>query len=327
MLTRWAVGKIHLCRLHRLGRLGHRGRAHRSTRERRRTWMNALVGEAMVLTALALTAVPGCQTNPVTGQSQFNLVTLDQDIAMGAEAAPQYLEAFGGQVDAPVVRQYVSDIGQRMAALSHLPDLPWRFYVVDSDVVNAFALPGGHVFVTRGLLEMFDNEAELAAVLGHEIGHVTYRHSAQQITSQTVLNVGLSVGASAAGAEGDELRQIYNIGTQVGNMAFLLPYSRRHEMQSDQVGLRYMVQAGYDPRAMVTMLDKLARAAGGARPPLFLSTHPYPEDRADEVRQIINEQYAGSVSGGTLRTGESAYQQTVLSALAKLPTPRHRGAQ
>lgn len=314
MLTGWTVRKVRLYRwsgLYPLGRL------------RPCCVFRPVHTTALLLTMALGATLPGCQTNPVTGQSQLNLVTLDQDVAMGAEAAPQYVEAFGGEVDAPAVRQYVSGLGQQLAALSHLPDLPWRFYVVDSDVINAFALPGGHVFVTRGLLGMFENEAELVGVLGHEIGHVTCRHSAQQITNQTVLSVGLSVGATAAGAEGETLQQVYNIGSQIGNLAFLLPYSRRHEMESDEVGIAYTVGAGYDPRAMITVLEKLARASGGARPPLFLSTHPYPEDRADKVRQLINEKYAGVVAGGALRTGESAYQRTVLSTLAKLPAPRH----
>jgi predicted Zn-dependent protease len=311
-------GSQHLCRLYRLRR------PHRSHRPRRRSaWMCMLA----VCAAALLTLTAGCQTNPVTGKTQLNLVPMQQEIAIGQQHAPEYVEAFGREIDDPAVRRYVDAIGQRMAALSHLPDLPWTFYVVDSDVINAFAMPGGHVFVTRGLLEIFENESELAAVLGHEIGHVTHRHGAQQMTRAATLDVGLAVGARAAGLEGERLRQVHNIGAQVGTVAFLLPYSRSAERESDEVGVEYMVAAGYDPRGMVALLEKLARAAGGARPPLILSTHPHPEDRAEAVRRLIDRRYAAVTASGTLRIGESDYQQHVLTPLSKLPPPRHKGGQ
>ncbi len=283
---------------------------------------------AVILAAIAVPAwTTGCQTNPVTGKSQLNLLSTDQEISIGRQHAPEYVKAFGGEVDAPALRQYVSAIGQRLAALSHMPELPWTFYVVDSDVVNAFAIPGGHIFVTRGILAMFDNESELAAVLGHEIGHVTHRHGAQQMSNAAILDLGLTVGATAAGAEGEQLRQIYNVGALGGNLVWLLPNSRKAENQSDDVGLDYMVKAGYDPRGMVSLLEKLAREGGSARPPLFLSTHPYPEDRAQTVRRLIDRRYADVTASGTLRIGEDDYQSNVLTPLAKLPAPRHKGGQ
>lgn len=281
----------------------------------------------LLAAVILLAAAPGCQTNPVTGKTQLNLLSTQQEIAIGQQSAPEYIKAFGGEIDDTSVRQYVNNIGQRLAALSHLPDLPWTFHVVDSDVVNAFAMPGGQIFITRGILAMFENESELAAVLGHEIGHVTHRHGAQQMSNAAVLDLGLTAGAVASGAEGEQLRRIYNIGSQVGTLAWLLPHSRRFENESDAVGLEYMVAGGYDPRGMVSLLEKLAREGGSARPPLFLSTHPYPEDRARAVRGMIDRRYADVTASGTLRIGEAEYRQYVLAALAKLPPPRHKGGE
>ncbi|MCC7146491.1 MAG: M48 family metalloprotease [Phycisphaeraceae bacterium] len=292
---------------------------HKLWRLRRRARVATILGAMLLLTGLT-----GCQVDPVTGKRQFNTLSESQEIAKGSQYAPEYEKAFGGQVDDPQVRQYVTDLGNKLAQVSHRPDMPWQFYVVDSSVVNAFALPGGHVFLTRGLMEKLDSEAEVAAVLGHEIGHVTHKHAGQQMAREMVLQgtlVGLAVVADVRGAD---LRSELELGQQVGTIAFLLPFSRQHENEADGVGLQYLEKAGYDPMAMATLLDKLAAESKGGQTPLFLSTHPYPEDRARKVRQYVASHFADQASRGVVNA--TAYQQTIRARLAKLPTPRHNPA-
>lgn len=149
----------------------------------------------VALACLALLAPVGCATNPATGETQLALIGEEQEIRMGREAAAQ-VEAQMGLVDDPELQQYVSRVGKQLAAASERPDLPWRFQVVDDPSVNAFALPGGFIFVTRGIMASFMSEAELAAVLGHEIGHVTARHSVEQMSQQQLFGGGGRSGAS-----------------------------------------------------------------------------------------------------------------------------------
>lgn len=205
---------------------------------------------------------------------------------MGREADGQVSAAYGLVEDAELQR-YVSDIGLELAAASEKPDLPWSFKVVDDPIVNAFALPGGFIYVTRGILAQFDSEAELAGVLGHEIGHVTARHSASQMSRQQLLQVGL-VGGMILSETVAEYAQLGALGIQVLN----LRYSRGDETQSDELGLRYMTRAGYDPDALIGVFDMLAAVSGGAegRLPEWQLTHPYPENREDNIRDVIAEQ-------------------------------------
>ena len=135
----------------------------------------------------------GCSTNLATGQSQLNFISTQREIAIGSEASPKFLEEYGGEIPSTKIKQYVSDLGQRLAAQSERPELPWEFHVIDSQVINAFALPGGKVFISRGLMAKMTNEAQLAGVLGHEIGHVTAQHVGQRMTQ------GLIVQGVAAG--------------------------------------------------------------------------------------------------------------------------------
>jgi len=278
---------------------------------------------ATAVTLMAATLwLAGCQVDPVTGRKTFNTLGPGQALALGEQAAPQYVEAFGGQVDDPALREYVSQLGQKIAGVSHTPDLPWQFYLLDSSMVNAFAVPGGHVFVTRGLMSLFDSEAELAAVLAHEVTHVVRGHSGQQLARAQALQLGLAIGGAASGAEGQELQRIYNIGGQVGTLAFLLPFSREHEDQADATGVLYLVRAGYEPAAMVRVLEILeAQSRKTGRAPLIFSTHPYPEQRAQTIRQLIQSRYSGPDVPHEL--GQDRYQREALDRLAKLPQARH----
>jgi len=241
-----------------------------------------------VLAALLLTAA-ACAVNPATGRREFNLVSEGQEIQMGRDADPE-ITASLGLVDDPALQAYVSDLGMRLAAVSERPNLPWSFKVVDDPIVNAFALPGGFIYVTRGILANFDSEAELAGVLGHEIGHVTARHSATQMSRQQLQQIGLGVGMIFS-----ETVREYGSLAAAGLQLMNLRYSRGDESESDVLGLRYINRLGYDPDAMVGVFDMLAQVSGGAegRIPEWQLTHPYPENREAAIREVIaNEQLA-----------------------------------
>ena len=237
----------------------------------------------VLLTTLAAAA---CAVNPATGEREFSLVSEEQEIQMGREADPQIVASFG-LVDDEDLQAYVSGLGRELAAVSERPNLPWTFRVVDDPLVNAFALPGGYIYVTRGILAHFDSEAELAGVLGHEIGHVTARHSASQMSRQQLQQLGLGVGMILS----EDVRAIGGLlgaGLQLLN----LRYSRGDESQSDMLGLRYIGRLGYDPESMIGVFEMLASAGGGSdtRAPEWALTHPYPENRAEAIRESIREQ-------------------------------------
>ena len=236
------------------------------------------------LTAAMLLVVAACAVNPATGRREFSLVSESEEIQMGREADPQ-ITASIGLVDDTGLQAYVSGVGMRLAEVSERRNLPWSFKVVDDPVVNAFALPGGFIYVTRGILAHFDSEAELAGVLGHEIGHVTARHSANQISRQQLQQLGLGVGMIFSETV-REYGSLAAAGLQLMNLSF----SRGDETQSDELGLRYLGRLSYDPEAMVGVFEMLAQAGGGAeggRIPEWQLTHPYPENREAHIREII----------------------------------------
>ena len=244
-----------------------------------------MMGSRSKLAVALLVVTAACAVNPATGRRELSLVSEGQEIQMGREADPQ-ISASLGLVDDPELQAYVSGIGMRLAEVSERPNLPWSFKVVDDPVVNAFALPGGFIYVTRGILAQFDSEAELAGVLGHEIGHVTARHSASQISRQQLQQIGLGVGMIFS-----ETVREYGSLAAAGLQLMNLRYSRGDETQSDELGLRYIGRLGYDPEAMVGVFDMLAQVGGGAesRVPEWQLTHPYPENREQHIREIITE--------------------------------------
>jgi len=192
----------------------------------------------------ALLVLAACATNPATGKRQIALISEEQEIAMGREADQQVQQQLGLYPDQEL-QAYVNRVGQKLAAASERPNLPWTFRVVDDPVVNAFALPGGHIYVTRGLLTHLTSEAELASVIGHEIGHVTGRHSVEQMSKAQLAQIGLIAGMIVK----PELARYGDLATQ-GLQLLFLKYSRDDERQADGLGLRYMYQQNYDPREM-----------------------------------------------------------------------------
>ena len=252
---------------------------------------------------LSLLVLADCATNPVTGRPEVVLMSEAQEIQMGKEAAPQIAASMGIYQDDELQR-YVEGIGKRMAALSERPHLPWQFHVIDDSAINAFAVPGGFIYVTRGILSTMNSEAELSSVLGHEIGHVTARHSVSQMTRAQFANIGMGVGmiglaVMGAGQAGQVLGQMVGSGVQL----LFLKYSRDDETQSDDLGLRYMSAAGYAPTEMPRVFHTLARqsqeAPEGARVPEWQSTHPAPENRegriAAEIAKLPPAQREGRV--------------------------------
>lgn len=252
--------------------------------------------------ALACVTLVGCPVNPATGERQLIMISESQEIQMGQQVAEQ-VEVSYGLYDDPPLAAYVNEVGQKLAATSERPNLPWSFKVVDDPIINAFALPGGPIFVTRGILAYFNSEAEMAAVLGHEIGHVTARHSAEQMSRAQLAGAGLELGAVLSS---DIARYRGVLGTGLGLM--FLKFGRDDERQSDDLGFRYMGNAGYDRSEAVdvfTMLDRVSGESGGGLPG-WLSTHPNPGERVERMRQQLAESGA---SGGTV--GRDRYLQHI----------------
>lgn len=227
--------------------------------------------------ALVAAFATACARNPVTGKRQLALVSEKQEIELGQQAAQQVTAQMGRYPD-PKLQAYVEGLGKRLAAGSERPGLPWSFTVLDDPAVNAFALPGGPIFVTRGILGYMTSEAELVSVLGHEIGHVTARHSVEQLSKAQLAQVGIGLG-SILSPEVAQLGQVAGAGLQL----LFLKFGRDAERQADELGFKYMVAHRYDPRAMASMfqtLDRSSGAQGQGRVPGWLSTHPDPGDRA-----------------------------------------------
>jgi predicted Zn-dependent protease len=250
--------------------------------------MRTRVPSLLTIAALAC----ACATNPATGRRELSLVSEKQEIELGRGAAEEVRGTIGLYEDDSLAA-YVNAAGQRLAAVAERPKLQWTFAVADDASVNAFALPGGYVYLTRGLLAHLDSEAEMAAVLGHEIAHVTARHSVSQISKAQLASFGLGLGMILK----PELRNYGQLG-QAGLSLLMLKYGRDDENEADELGLRYMSRAGYPTDAMPEVLQMLGRVSGnekGGRVPTWLSTHPNPDSRLARVRKEIDE---GSLASG-----------------------------
>jgi predicted Zn-dependent protease len=255
---------------------------------------------ALALSLCAALAAGACSRNPATGQNQLSLISESQEIEIGRENDRAIVAQLGLYGDENLQR-YVQELGARLAARSERPNLPWTFRVVDDPVVNAFALPGGFIYVTRGIMAHAENEAQLAGILGHEIGHVTGRHSVARMSSAQLAQFGLALG-SVLSPTVERYAGIAGAGLQL----LFLKYSRDDENQADMLGLRYMGRERYDARQMpgiFTMLDRISQAEGGGRVPEWLATHPNPGNRARRIDQMVQRMPAESL--GTTVNGES----------------------
>jgi len=239
--------------------------------------------------AVASATLPGCATNPVTGHHELSLVSPQQEMQIGKEGYPAVLAEYGAYGD-PRLAAYVDTIGHRVARVSHMPDLDWHFTLLDDPTVNAFAMPGGYIYITRGILAHLNSEAQLAGVLGHEIGHVTARHSAAQITKQQIYGLGLGLATAFS-----PTLQRYSGPAQQALGLLFLKYSRDNETQADELGVMYATKAGYDPHEIPLTYVMLRRVGeqGGQRMPAFLSTHPDPGDREVRTTELARAASAG----------------------------------
>ena len=257
------------------------------------------------LAGIAAVAV-ACATNPATGQREFSLMSEAQEVALGKQSDPQIRREMG-VVDDSALQQYVDGIGHRLAASTERPDLPWSFAVVDAPAVNAFAVPGGFVYLTRGILAHLNSEAELAGVLGHEIAHVTARHSAAQYSKQTAGSLGLLLGQIFV----PELRPFGQVAEAGLGVAFL-KFGRDDELQADDLGAGYATAQGWDPRGVASMLETLGRLDDGPDRkgvPNWLSTHPMPADRVARLDARVSSLRAQATR--ELAVNRAAYLQRV----------------
>ncbi len=250
---------------------------------RSRMWRSVATGA--VLTAL----LGACATNPVTGHKEVSLVTPAQELEIGRQGYAPVIAEYGLYGDA-ALSAYVNTVGQKVAHVSHLPSLEWHFTVLDDPTVNAFAMPGGYIYITRGILPYLNSEAQLAGVLGHEIGHVTHRHSAAQMTQQQLFGAGLALGSIVSPTFAR-----YSGAAQEALSLLFLKFSRTDESQADELGVEYATKAGYDSReipATYAMLKRISDKSGQSLPS-FLETHPDPGDREKVTTVLANNAVAG----------------------------------
>ncbi len=254
----------------------------------------------------------GCAVNPVTGEQQLMLVSERQEIDMDRKSSPhQFSSDYGASQDRKL-NSYLSRTGRRLSGISHRPQMPYSFRAVNANYVNAYAFPGGSIAVTRGILLKMENEAELAALLGHELGHVNARHTAEimsknQITSLLAAGVGAIAGETAA-----------KLG-MLGSGALLASYSRSNERQADDLGMAYMVKGGYGPDGMVGLMDILNNLSKGrhSAAELLFATHPMSSERYNTAVRTARQKYAGA-------KGQPLYRERYMNHTAGLR--RMRGA-
>ena len=226
--------------------------------------------------------------NEFTGRTQrLAFATPEEEIALGLQSAPTMIQQMGGQSRDLQAQATVDRVGAKLVQSTLAKQTPYRFefhLLADRQTINAFALPGGQVFITEALFRLLKKEDQLAGVLGHEIGHVVGRHSNEQMATSRLWQ-GLASGAGVLLSDGQS-----NSGSQIANMVAnmrVIKYGRNDELESDALGVRFLIEAGYDPEAMIGVMDILAKAASGNRQPEFMSTHPAPENRAERIRELI----------------------------------------
>lgn len=253
---------------------------------------------ALIFALFAIISYYGkTEHNPFTGEAQRVAMSKDEEIALGLHAAPKMANEYGGLDRSREDQQRIKRIGARLLQGQSLKQSEYRYnfhLLADAHTINAFALPGGQIFITRGLYDKLHTDAELAAVLGHEIGHVVGRHGAERLAKQQ-LTQGLANAAGVATGDQSGAQMAMMVG-QVVNMK----YGRGDELESDMLGVRFMAEAGYDPRAMLAVMKVLKQAGGGSQPEFF-STHPNPENRLQKIEEAIAGTFPTGVPRGLER--------------------------
>jgi predicted Zn-dependent protease len=271
---------------------------------------------SVLVGVLALGCLASCAINPVSGERELALMPESQEIEIGRQTALA-AENELGLVDDPQLQAYVQRLGAQLAAASERPELPWAFHVLNEPAPNAFAAPGGYIFVTRGLLALMDNEAQLVSVIGHEIGHVTARHAVSQMSRQQLAQIGLGLGSILS-------PQIAKFGDLAagGLEVLFLSYGRDDERQADDLGYRYALAQNYDVREMTQVfaaLQQSATLAGQSPVPTWMASHPYPAERIARIEKQLETLPAASESR---RIGEADYLARI-DGLVYGPNPRN----
>jgi predicted Zn-dependent protease len=255
----------------------------------------------------------GCATNLISGEEQPMFMSVPEELALGSRIAPQVERELNGPIPDEALQHYIDRIGQRLAGVSQRPDWEYRYVAVEDTMVNALALPGGHIYITRGLLEKLTSEAQLAGVLAHETAHVVARHSAVAMSKEMGLNA-LMIAAAAAG-RGEAAQMV-----SVTGYFMMLRYSREDEQQADEAGMDYLVAAGYNPKAMVETMQ-MFQDLDKVQPIEFLATHPSPENRVRYLNERVDSKYPET---STLKVGRDEFKTIMLDYLKTHPKPKKR---
>ena len=265
----------------------------------------------LMILSFALCLSTGCETNPISGEEQLMLISEDQDIAIGREYAPEVEKQLGGRIRDEALQNYIDTVGQRIVRISHRSYWQYHFTAVNHSMVNALALPGGYIFVTKGMLEKITTEAQLAALLSHETVHVVARHSAAAMSQQ----IGISILVQGLGVSGamPSSQAAYRM-TQLALQLIDLKYSREHEREADKAGMDYMVKAGYNPYGAVELMQMLQQQ-DQVRPTEFLSSHPSPENRILYLTSRAQSRYPDVTN---LKIAKEDYQKNILDRLPEI---------
>jgi beta-barrel assembly-enhancing protease len=270
-----------------------------------------IMNHKLIITILLFTLLgifcSGCDTNVISGESRLMFYTEAQEIEIGSKYAPEIEKEMGGKIDNPQLQSYINNIGQKIVSVSHKPDMKFYFSALNDEQTNAFALPGGYVFITRGMLEKLSTEAQLAGILGHEITHIVARHSMAAMSRDGLVSAALSAASSAANAPAG-VSTVASVTQQIIGMGF----SRENEVEADKTGMDYMYKAGYDPYGMVETMEILESLHSGGRQIEFFSTHPIPENRRQYLLERINTKYSNL---SNLKKGRTEYETSVLKRL------------
>ncbi len=259
----------------------------------------------LITLCFVLWVCASCAVNPISGEEELMLFPQEQDIQIGQQYAPEVEKQLGGKIEDGSLQRYIDRIGQRIARVSHRPDWEYHFIAVEHESINAIALPGGYIFITKGMLQKLTTEAQLAGILGHEVSHVVARDSSASLSRMQVMDLLVSAVVYAKTPEGAETV------ARLARVILALRYSRKDEQEADLAGLDYMVRAGYHPSGIVETMQML-RDQQDVRPIEFFSTHPATGNRIIYLRQSIRAKYS-DVEG--LKIGEEEYQRGVLDKL------------
>lgn len=253
--------------------------------------MNNFKGRIVIAVIIAIIGVityfSKTETNPITGEKQRVSLSVDQEIQLGLQAAPELIQEMGGEARDSKLNAYIDKVGNRVLSSTEAGKSPFKFefyLLADNKTVNAFALPGGQVFITMGLYKLLKSEDQLAGVLGHEIGHVINRHGSEHMAKHELTQQLVQATQVASGGYDQGM-----IAQYVGQMVNL-KYGRDDEIESDKYGVKYLVESGYKPEAMIEVMEILNDASGKNKSPEFLSSHPNPENRIQKIKEYI-EQY------------------------------------